>query len=767
MATRSKGGPQSGGLSASSFGPGRASQPVAALVALQQQSQAQMQKLLKTIEQMEVRNAQAVQQAAQAGGGAATQVANQVAAGIDRQNQENTRKQERSEDKTHQQDMAKLNASLQSDLARETAAMGQSVLAHREKMIRFAKEFKSKKLGVQEAIAALDARNDEMLTAGYFSSEEGRKEYAQRVHLRDMMRVMGDDQSDPRHLEAAYDLHNKQIQASIARDGKEMDLARLQVDPLQLPMPKIPASGKRIARPEDLSPDKMFELKLLGGYPDGGVMFNGEENFGLPEGYSPRLMTPELALAVIARDDSLRFANDLSLRQEETRRNQQVVVKALDVLQPMKETYGVLNKAFNATAPQAVERALESFLGETNPHKFNDMGRTITALAIKEMFNGGPQGEKMAVIAMEIFDGKRELKTAEEGWIGMSLESAVFNIQRQMSTEFMNAGKEGQSLSTQLVNQMVDELGEEEAALALGVQNTEKGFVRAQEVMTARLAEGMAFGNRMHDGLWNASTLGEFRGDLRTMTRLSDVYAMQASGEGDQAQQRVIKLMGETEALEAVSEEVDSRSPDNIAAGRGKLDDTAQFESSVMMMNNLIELSKDMGPDVRREVAGFASANLDVLGPESIEAYLSQTKVEHERSGYAKNASERNTYYPRQQERARTAESEQKKSQEQGGELSTGEAFKQGGVPKVVTEKVPGLLSLGGRGIGQALIRGGTGLVQAAAGQDAATGFLKKFRTGENTIGAALAGVMADAPNLNRSERKQVVDEGLLPDDER
>ncbi len=75
--------------------------------------------------------------------------------------------------------------------------------------------------------------------------------------------------------------------------------------------------------------------------------------------------------------------------------------------------------------------------------------------SIREIFGGGVNGERMAVTALEFFDGKREPKTAEELTLAMAFESATFNIRTHLRSEMQAAPDEG-SLAVQLVKQLTE-----------------------------------------------------------------------------------------------------------------------------------------------------------------------------------------------------------------------------------------------------------------------------------------------------------------------
>jgi hypothetical protein len=674
-----------------------------------------MTKLIQTMEQAQVENQRAVAEAAQAGGGAATQVANQVASGLDRVHQEKARSQERAEDRQFAEDQMRLNAQLQRDAAKESAAMGAAIQGQREAIMNFRDSWVAKRDQKRMAIEAYGARTDEMLAAGWFSNEKGRKELAERRHQVDMMKMMHADHYDDRHLAEAYKLHNQGVQALIEGDDA-MDLSQLRVEPLMLPMAQVEGNGRRIAQRGEIAPDFAYELKMHGGYPKNGIIFNDEENFGMPEGYSPKLLSADVVLDAMARDDYLRFATDQSIRQELNRKNAEIIVQSRDRLEPMYEMATNYNKMFNPMAGAAVQRSVENFLADPNPHKFNDPGRALTFGAVSEIFGGGRKGEEIAVIAAEIFDGKREPASDKELMISLALESALFNIKEHMNTEFMNADSEG-SFAAELYKQMEDALGPEQAALAMGVPSDAVGFVGGVAAMQSRLAEASAFANRAHMGIEKLSIVEQFQDELGRYARLADIHTMRILDEGTQNERRVKELMGETEALEQGAEAVDALAPGEVAGELGKVN-ASSLQSTMTHMDAVIKLADELGPDTLNEVSAFITQELEPLTTNNLPAYLDQTRVENERSGYVKAATERSGFNLARNNRAKQAR-EQKN--QRSGPPSVGESFEEGGSVGVLVEQIPALISTGHSSIRAAATTTATGGMQMIAGKGLAT----------------------------------------------
>ena len=707
--------------------------PVAALIAAQQKQQEATGKLMETMQKMQEENQRQVAAAAQAGGGAATRVANQVAAGIERVAQEKTRGRERAEDKEFAESQLRLNVQLQKDAAKEAAAMGAAIQGQRQAMLNFRESFLAKKDSKLQAIEAYGSRTDEMLTAGWFSSPEGRKELVTRRHHVDMMKALHQDHYDDRHLAEAYRFHNKSIQAMI-QGGDAMDLSQMRVDPLLMPMADPPQrDGKQLVQPGEMDPDKVFELKMHQGYPRDGIVFNQEENFGMPEGYAPKLLNSDVVLDAMARDDYLRYATDQSLRQELDRKNAEIIVQSRDRLQPHLEMYENYNKMFNPMAGGAIERSLESFLADPNPHKFNDMGRQLTFGAVKEIFGGGRQGDEIAHVAAEIFDGKRELKSDKELMIAMALESALFNIKTHMQTEFMNADFEG-SLAATLVKQMEEAIGPEQTAAALGVPSDAIGFVKGSSVMQGRLSEAAAFANRAHMGFEKNSLIEQFQGELGRYARLADIYAMRMLDGGEQNEKRVQELMGQAEAA------VEALPPDAVPGELGRIS-SKDLQTTMTHMDAVIGLANSLGPDTLNEVSAFITGELEPMTSPNLSAYIDQTRVESERSGYAKNAADFAGFNHGRRSRAR------QKRQAEG----VAGSFEKGGVPGVLIEQTPALISLGIQGGTAAVGRTTAGLAQLVGGRGLAT-----------TAARGMEVLQGRQPLLSRGEARQIK-ENLTP----
>lgn len=709
-------------------GGGGAGGAVGALIQQAQQQQAQFAKLLQTVQRLQEENARSTQASGQAVAEAGTEMANAIVETFEKREKIAEKERERLEEHGFTREMAELQSKLQREAQREAQAMATDFLARREGMKRFADAFHSKEADFQESTDSYAAYQEDMLKQGFYDSPEGRKAFAKVLHFVDMAEAFGDNHFDDRHLDAAYKVHNENLQR-IAKGEDPQDLGSLRIDPMRIPMAQTEPSNKAVAAPGSIPPEKMFEMKLMGGYPMRGVMFNDEPNLGMPEGYSPKFLDMKTMLTAMGRDAALQLATDRSIRGELMRKNQEIVVKSRDRLEPLLEQYNSLNKMFNPMAPGAIDATLREFVDDPDPAKFNDVGRTLMAGSLKQIFGGGSKGESIAEYAMKVFDGVEEPKTPQQLSMVMALESASFNIKTHLLSELQAPGEEGgESLATQLVRQLIGTVGEEGAMELLGVTPGTTQIVNTQAAMQDRLTDAYAFGNRMRDGFWKTSILQQFREDVRTTTKLADVLSYITEKEATDQQGRIFQLIGQQEAAAALEQGVEELAPEGRAESLSGFD-ASKLETTFGVMDAIIELNDSLGPDRLTEIASFLSGGEGTPETPNLRAYLDQTRKLQERSGYVKAAGKRARFNFDRQQRVKKQAAQQP---------SAGESLEKGGAPQVVAEQLPpALLGLGNR-INRFVERTQVGGAVFLGGREAGERVLRGKRQAEERFGQIL-----------------------------
>jgi len=731
---------------------------VAVLVAAQQDNQKQMQKLLQTIEKLQQENAETVQQAAQAGGGAATQVANQVSRGMEKAAAQSQRKQERAEDKDFAVQQQELNAKLQKDAAREAAMMGAAIQASRDKYITSINTMKDQQENLDASTIAYTARIEERVRAGQYTGPEGRKALQRQFDLIKQSKVFGDNMFNTKHKQAAFEAHNEEMER-ILDSTDPMAILNMQTNPLNLPMPTLKGPKSKIAPLSALTPQQQFDMELTGGYPLDGLVFGPgrEENWGLPEGEEPNMIDPSTMMDILNDQMLLDNLTDGSLRQEGLDGIRKRLVETHDKLGKLKEVRDGFNKTYNMKAQQGVEAALEDFVSDEDPAKFNDPARYIMTRSLIHTFGGGPQGEEITQIALELFDGKWEPRSSEEFYAAAAIESASFNIRGHLASEVMGMAdpEKGGAFATQLVKQMIAQVGRENALRALGVDPSNIELVDAQAAMGDIIAGTSGFAGRMNDGIKGVSILKQFREQYRSNLRQLDLHAYVITAEGGQREARLGELMSQ---LNRPPGEGGLSLNEIQARGPGDQSGFKDMRSSMSLIDGLLGMSKEIGPNAFANMSGFITNHLDpVTNGGDLKAYNDQIEVERQRSGFAKAAVDFSKFaYERQKEGKRLQQ-----AQPQRAELAaTPETFQKRGGVGVVAKQLPALISLGHHGLRSRLTTDVTSMVTGVLGKGAGTaaarGALAVFK-GQQPV--PLPGETAQMQNLTLAEKQQIIRE--------
>ena len=741
---------------------------VAALVAQQQESEIRMRKLLETIEKLQQENAQTVRSAAQAGAGAATGIANKIAAGIERSQDLSRRQSERSEDKAFAAQQQKLSADLQKEANREAAQMGAAIQQSRLNFKHATETFQKDKKVFDGALSAYSARIDEMVKAGYYQGEEGRTALEKAYGLIKQARIYGDNRFDDRHIRALYDHHNEQV-GRVLKSQDPFSELQTPVDPLAMPVVTLRprerggAPSRAVSKLDDMSPQKQFEMKMTGGYPMKGLVFNDEPNFGLPEGETPNLVNPATSLDILADEDMLRGLKDESLRQEYIHSQQKGLVEMSDRLGEFGGIMNALNATYNEKAEHAVGAALEDLVQDPDPAKFNDVGRYITAKALAHTMGGGAQGEEMALIGMEFFDGKREPRTTQDFYTLLAMESASFNIAEHLGKQTGTVDPEkGGTVATRLVSQMINSVGERKALMMMGVEPGKVDLVSAQAVVQDRISESVGFTRRLNEGMHSSGIMQQYKDRLRSSIQRADLFSIVASKDEEQRQARVDKLMGTLEKPPGEGgptlSELQSQDQTRETPGR-------DLRQTTGLLDAMLDLSRGLGPDRYEETAAFITNNLDPVTSADLSGYLKQTEVDKQRSPYTRAAVDRDLF---------ADERHQKLSRE---DAKKGPSFQQsatqGGTMGVIMEQWPALASLAGRGmafgidtLNTSLERTGAGVSQVLGGTRASGPFVRGVSALGGHAPIATPGEQQRIQELSPDERTQILQESNRNPDE-
>jgi len=715
-------GPGGGG------GGGDAARPIIEMIVAEQQKSSQ--KLAQQLMKLQQANAQAQEQARQGVASGVTEAINTVVRGLEGRRQEREAREERAEERSFREDMARMQAGLQADIAKEATRVGETIRLQREAALRFMDRFEQDKEAMRTGMEAAHGRLNDLWQSGYFDQfSDGVQRYQRMKYQLNEAEARGENHYSDDNVSEVYRLLNRTVQ-DIAAGQDAMDLSMLRRDPLLLPFPETAESGR--PRLPTMDPETQFERKMTNGYPARGVLFGGAD-----EGEEPRLLDVDTFKEVLFYDSFLtQLVDDRSRRKMLDMLNRSVV-EANQRLTPMYEQYKSTNALMNSVAPRAVQRGLEQFVAMDDPSKFQDVPRTVFALSMANVFP--EKGPELAQLALDVFEGKKELNTAQQYWVAMGLESAAFNIQDYILGELQKpttvTDADGNviarpTLAGALVTQMAQTIGNDRTAASLGLPRgtdvmSGEGLVMAQRAMTAQLTDVKTFAERVHRGLQKESTLQEFVKQFGKNVRLADVLATHRflTEEDDRAQA--------TEMMQQSLKGAVERLPMGAVEGQ-PIEQTPEFRRTMNLMDAMILLAEESGPDTLREMAVAVSGGAEQLPAPNLAAYKQTAEGESNRSRWIKDAIERTTRNSRRQREAKEQE-----------RATFGKAYEQAGVGGAA------LLGVGRglEGINVGLQRGAVGLATAVGGRGAGEATLRGMRKiGIQPPGTPMGGAPAPPP---------------------
>ncbi len=706
---------------------------VAVLIAAQQESELKMQKLITTIQKLQQENAEAVQRAGQAGAGAATAIANQVAAGIEKASDANQRSSERAEDKAFAREQQQLNADLQKQAARDAAAMGAAIQASREKYVNSIHALEKNEADFDESIATYESRLEEASRRGVFASPAGRKKLAKMENTIRMARIHRDNMFDDRHMRKAHQTWNDELKSITSGSDDPFAVLNTATDPINLPM--IEMKGERQnSTPDTMIGEDKFQLELASGYPPNGVMFDPEgNNFGLPEGVNPNVLNPRTMLDLLSDFENERAISDKGLRQEYRIGAQRSMIENSDRIAKMKDTYKSVNLVYGTKATGAVEAALEDFLTDQNPAKLNNPSRYIMTRSLVHMFGGGKEGEEMAVIGLEFFDGKREARSEADFAMLMSMESATFFVQKHLATEVLNADGTTGSFATELIADMTARVGRDGMLRQLGIDpRSGAALVEAQSVMQDMVLQTRGMARRMNSGMKNSGLMKQFKNHYVSNLQRMDIQAYRMNAEKEQ----VVNRLGVM--VEQLNRPLDQGGPNLDQLQTAAEANASQFEGSMTLVDAFVGLFGGMGPDMHTQISAFLVNELDPVTVSDASGYTDQSRVEGDRTPYSRATGLR----------TRHAYENTIAGRERSANQQVGEAFEGGGVPGAVgaaVRNIPPLLEMAGRGVAGVVTSQLAGTAKLAGGNPLVN---------QLQLGAGIAG--GKLPLLTPSERDRI-----------
>lgn len=603
--------------------------PAEIIAAAAQQQQQNTAKLFQTIQQLQQANAQENERARQSVAGGVSEVLNSAVSGMEKARQERLRQEERVEDREFQVDFAEFQAKMAQELQQDAQRVGQEIQSQREAVIRFMDQFEEQRTQAGQGVAAMREQLNTLQANGHFDFlDDGIERYQAIDKAIDRAEARWEDHFHDNNLAEVPKMLN-QVVRDIQAGRETMDLTGLQVDPFLVEYPETQSRGGDI----DLDPEDVFTLKNTKGYPEDGVLFTDQ-----PEGApAPRMLDPRTLKKVLFADSVMTQMTDQRNRSRFLDKIRKTTMETQARLGTMMERRRGINKIMVTRAPVAVDSAIQEFIDNPNPAKFDNFGKNLFFLSMKNMWPENTDGAKLAATALDVFEGKKELKSAPEFWVASGLESASFTIGKQLQDGFLSAQvqlPDGRNVTAMeaMLRQISDQRGPEALASFLGSPrplDLDNGpqLAMALRMGTNRIADARSFATRVHQGLVQESALTEFVNEYGSTVRMADVLAMHNIAQDAQNKAKLDNMLsGVMKGAEEASQ----------AGPVPPVQRTEGFEKMLTLADAMAQVAQEAGGDVFTEMAVALSGGAEDITSPNFEAYKQIFEMQSERDPAAK-----------------------------------------------------------------------------------------------------------------------------------
>jgi hypothetical protein len=560
-------------------------------------------------------------------------VANQVAGGMQKMQEDRKRQREKVEGVQLQEDLLEFQQKLSTETAAEGTRIGTLMKQAQEATSMEINNWREKGTEMKSNQTAVKDQFGKMVASGMFRRiPNGYKMMDDIWKALKNSEAYVDDHTDPAYISKAVNLMH-QAERDITAGRDPMDLAALYDKPKTTELAGITETGTPMADPDGAV---RFADSLRNGYPAEGIYSVAKDD---PRVTNTKLVTPT-AMARLLVDN----ATYTSLVSDESRQKfVQGRMKQLDdearLFGPMSDNYEKVSNMMFGRANAAVRQGVTKFASNPDNKKFANTPKAVVENILTEMF---PDTPGMAAFAQGIRDRTIELDTPAEFASVMTMEAAAAAIEKRVigALTSMQAGvgtdQKGQAASvvSQMAEQWASSTTPDQINQMLGAGSVDKGgsltgvgLVRAQSHIQGLLEQAASYAGELRDA---ANSQGAVQGYVQQhgdTARLRDVYLWMHNAKTAEDKERAQKLLvGQLEG------QADQMSLSDLQGWEPTVNEKAQASRTIL--DSTLEFVQAINPDQLPRVAALLAGGQVDLTDGRIAMLNSARQSAEERSSY-------------------------------------------------------------------------------------------------------------------------------------
>lgn len=462
-------------------------------------------KLMRAMQEQEIRNTQMQQQAAQQMGSQVTDVLSNMASAGQRGEEERMKRENKQGDREYAEELTLWQQDLQKDAQLWAAQLGERVKEQDERRLAYVKQHER---GIEDADQTRKALRSYLVTGvdnGVFEGPGGIEKLIMIQNMVDMSDTVYEGAVSAPFLTKGIQLRNERVeelyQQEAAAQGIELTPRRPELalwpEPVQRVEGDLPV----------LSAGEQRDWKRGAGYPKVGIS-NMDPDDPMSRHINPYTM--KSALLHIQNDDMLKTVTTRAGRKIIEDNTTKKVLRVSDALGPYDKMEEEMALSYEGVANEAIDLAIVDFVNDKDPSKFADPSGYITRKVIDKVM-GTPEASKQADA---LVGGTLVLKGKDGIQVGLGYHALGMVMSNRINQSLANPNSESyQALAG-------------EFARASGRPNTGMGdqtkmlFRQVQGTLT-RVTNNF---NTLKDAAWNQGPVKGLVDEVAATRRLMDTH---------------------------------------------------------------------------------------------------------------------------------------------------------------------------------------------------------------------------------------------------
>ena len=487
--------------------------------------------LLSVMQAQQTENAQANQEARQSAASGVSEVLNQVASGV-RAKDQTDHSQQTKEERDYAEQVALWTKELQEDAQKKAASIQQAIKAQEDGRVNYVNRHKQE-LAVLGDSNIANRTKLEGMADWIMDLPDGPAMYVKAMRSLEHSESLYESHQNAPFAAYANQITNEMLAKIYESEDPTGNLRELQlIDPRLQPLPAV---KQEVGEPQFIDDWKeLLDWEQGQGYPSHGVQHLAPDD---PKMRHVVPYTSASALKAMMDDSYIQLLMTKKARQALKDSLTTQVDKADTAIEPILAAEKSFRDVFTQVAPEAINRGIQDYMADTDPHKRDNMPDTLVKKILAHMVP--EHGPAFAKMAFDVRDGNVELKDQKDGYHALAIKAATSALRERLL--MAQAEPFGPMMTTIFKDITTHPMGTVKALaqFGMGVQTSGMGLRTSGQLTLDNnaiaagikktwglFAEMGASASRIRDAVKEQIPVQQLYSEAGTVRRLADTYTL-------------------------------------------------------------------------------------------------------------------------------------------------------------------------------------------------------------------------------------------------